>query len=189
MRRLGESVLSFIHWLRKPQRFIHKLQALTANQTLPRLNQLDELALYYGIEVAEMPLNSGVEGMATYVDGQPVILLRSDLTPFNRQFVLAHEMAHIQLHLTAATGREVFMSYVPGGDVDVEADTYAILCMMESLPPERVVTDGIKYVITNRNMTRRAWRVILYFSGYRLRIMLAQLIERTLLSPMVKGAI
>lgn len=187
MRGLNASILPLVDWLRRPERLVRKLQALSPNRTFPRLPQLDELARQSGIEVIEVPLNPGVEGVATYADGKPIILLRAGLVAFNRQFVLAHEMAHIHLHLTPVDNREILTAYAPGGNVDVEADTYAILCLMETLPLERILSDGIKYMMTNRNMPRRAFRVIRYFSGYRLRVTLAWILEQLLPPSMVKG--
>jgi Zn-dependent peptidase ImmA (M78 family) len=190
MRQLRRVLLSCVYRLRGPERFIHKLQAMTKTQVLPQLHQLDQLALQYGIEVIEMPLSPGVDGIATAIDGRLIIALRADLAPFNRQFVLAHEMGHACLHLAAADGGSVDLAaYVPGGDLDIEADTFAILCLMDTIPSDRLVQDGIKYMLTNPNMIRRAVRVLRYFSAYRLRIGMARLLECMLPADSAKGAV
>jgi Zn-dependent peptidase ImmA (M78 family) len=159
-------------------------------QPLPRLHQLDQLALQYGIEVIELPLSPGVDGIATSIDGKLIIALRAGLAPFNRQFVLAHEMGHACLHLAPTEGGSIDLgAYVPGGGLDIEADTFAILCLMDTIPSDRLVQDGIKYVLTNPNMIRRAVRVLRYFSVYRLRIRLARLLECILPAVTAKGAV
>ena len=71
----------------------------------------------------------------------------------------------------------------------MEADTFAILCLLDTIPPDRLVQDGIKYMLTNPNMSRRAFRVVRYFSAYRLKIMLASILERMLPSSAVKGVV
>lgn len=189
MNGITNRMADFAYRLRGPERFILKLRAMTSGRTFPCLHQLENLAAQYGIEVVEVEKKQGLEGFATIVNGTLAIGLCEGLAPFNRQFVLAHEMGHALLHLSL-TGKNIdFRAYVAGNDLEVEADTFAILCLMETIPSERLIQDGLKYMLTNRNMPRRAFRVIRYFSGYRLKIMLATVIERMLPASDLKGVV
>lgn len=189
MSELINRVADLAYRLRGPERFILKLRAMTAGRPFPGLHQLEDLAAQYGIEVVEVERKQGLEGFATIVNGTLAIGLCEGLAPFNRQFVLAHEMGHVLLHLSLNRRKIDFRAFVAGNDVEVEADTFAILCLMDTIPPERLIPDGLKYMLTNRNMLRRTFRVIRYFSGYRLRIMLANVLERMLPGAAVKGVI
>ena len=189
MSELINRVADLAYRLRGPERFILKLRDMTAGRSFPCLHQLDDLAAQYGIEVVEVEQKQGLEGFAMVVNGTLAIGLCKGLAPFNRQFVLAHEMGHVLLHLSLNGKKIDFRAFVVGNDVEVEADTFAILCLMGTIPPERLIQDGIKYMLTNRDMLRRTFRVVRYFSGYRLRILLANVLERMLPATAVKGVI
>ncbi len=187
MSDLINRVADLAYRLRGPERFILKLRDMTAGRSFPRLHQLEDLAAQYGIEVVEVGQKQGLEGFAMVVNDTLAIGLCQGLAPFTRQFVLAHEMGHVLLHLSINGKNIDSKAYVAGNDVEVEADTFAILCLMDTIPPERLIQDGIKYMLTNRDMLRRTFRVVRYFSGYRLRIMLANVLERMLPAAAVKG--
>jgi Zn-dependent peptidase ImmA (M78 family) len=188
MNGITNRVADFAYRLRGPERFILKLRAMTSGRTFPCLHQLEDLAAQYGIEVVEVEKKPGLEGFATIVNGTLAIGLSEGLEPFNRQFVLAHEMGHVLLHLSLNGKNVDFRAYVVGNDPEVEADTFAILCLMDTIPSDRLIQDGLKYMLTNRNMARRAFRVIRYFSGYRLKIVLATVLERMLPASTMRGA-
>lgn len=189
MSELINRVADLAYRLRGPERFILKLRNMTAGRPFPCLQHLEDLAVQYGIEVVEVQKKPGLEGLATVVNGTLAIALCKDLAPFTRQFVLAHEMGHVLLHLSLNGKKIDSRAFVEGNDAEVEADTFAILCLMDTIPPERLIQDGLKYMLTNRNMLRRTLRVIRYFSGYRLKIILATVLERMLPASAMKGAV
>jgi Zn-dependent peptidase ImmA (M78 family) len=187
MSKVTNQMVSFSMWLRRPERFVGKLQALYNGQSFPLMCDLEQLATRHGIEVIEWPLPPSVEGMTTWDEGQPVILLRHGLAPYNRRFVLAHELGHVFLHASHASGIEELTAYVPGGNMDVEADAFALVCLVQSLPDDGTLREGLKYMFTNHNMARRALRVIRYCSGYKLRILTAKVLDRLLFYSVEKG--
>ncbi|TXG86024.1 MAG: hypothetical protein E6R14_03575, partial [Thermomicrobiales bacterium] len=89
----------FIQWLRRPERFIQKLQAIYPHcQTLPFHNQ-EDAAAQQGVELLETTFSPKIEGITTRDDGQVIIVTRRGLSPLNRQFVIAHELGQVHLHL------------------------------------------------------------------------------------------
>lgn len=99
MKRVSGLLASFIQWLRRPERFIQKLQAIYPHcQTLPFHNQ-EDAAAQQGVELVETTFGPKIEGITTRDEGQVMIVLRRGLAPLNRQFVIAHELGHVHLHL------------------------------------------------------------------------------------------
>ena len=96
MRTVSGLLASFIYWLRRPERFIQKLQtAYSQCQTIPFHNQ-EEVAANQGVEVLETTFDPKIEGITTRDEGQVMIVLRRGLNPLNRQFVVGHELGHVQ---------------------------------------------------------------------------------------------
>lgn len=179
---------SFIHWLRRPERFIHKLQTVYSQcQTIP-FHQQEEAAANQGIEVLETTFGPKIDAIATRDEGQIMIVLRRGLNPLNRQFVIAHELGHVQLHLPEMGSAETQSS--PQNDHrDIEADAFALVCLVGSLPKERLASEVFLYALHNRGMAWRAFRVICYLSWYHQRIRLANMLERHLVGYVQRGTI
>ena len=173
MKTISGLLASFIHWLRRPERFIQKLQAVYPHcQTLPFHHQ-EEAAANQGVEVLETTFGPKIEGITTRDEGQVMIVLRRGLNPLNRQFVIAHELGHVHLHLPEMREPDTQLSLNRNDHRDIEADAFA---------PEVLL-----YVLNNRGMAWRAVRVICYVSWYHQRIRLANRLERALLGLQAKG--
>ena len=187
MNTVSGLLASFIHWLRRPERFIHKLQAIYPHcQTLPFHNQ-EEAAANQGVEVLETAFGPKIEGITTRDEGQVMIVLRRGLNPLNRQFVVAHELGHVQLHLPDMGDTDAHQSLPKDDHRDIEADAFAITWLVGSLPKERLAPEVLLYVLNNRGIAWRAFRVICYLSWYHQRIRLANMLERVLIGYLAKG--
>ena len=93
-----------------------------------------------------------------------MIVLRRGLNPLTRQFVVAHELGHVQLHLPEMDKTDAQPSLSPSDHRDIEADAFAITCLVGSLPKERLAHEVFLYALNNRGMAWRAFRVIRYSS-------------------------
>lgn len=187
MKTISGLLASFIHWLRRPERFIQKLQAVYPHcQTLPFHHQ-EEAAANQGVEVLETTFGPKIEGITTRDEGQVMIVLRRGLNPLNRQFVIAHELGHVHLHLPEMSEPDTQLSLNRNDHRDIEADAFALVWLMGSLPKERLAPEVLLYVLNNRGMAWRAVRVICYVSWYHQRIRLANRLERALLGLQAKG--
>jgi len=78
-------------------------------------------------------------------------------------------------------------SLAPNDHRDIEADAFALVWLMGSLPKERLERDVFPYVLNNREMAWRALRVIGYLAWYHPRIRLANWLERACLALQEKG--
>lgn len=116
-----------------------------------------------------------------------MIVLRRGLNPLNRQFVIAHELGHVHLHLPEMREPDTQLSLNRNDHRDIEADAFALVWLMGSLPKERLAPEVLLYVLNNRGMAWRAVRVICYVSWYHQRIRLANRLERALLGLQAKG--
>lgn len=187
MKTVSGLLASFIHWLRRPERFIQKLQAIyPLCRTVPFHNQ-EEAAANQGVEVLETTFGPRIEGITTRDEGQVMIVLRRGLNPLNRQFVVAHELGHVQLHLPEMRDTDTHLLLGQSDHRDIEADAYALVMLGGSLPTERLAPEVLLYVLNNRGMAWRAFRVVCYLSWYHQRIRLANRLERALSGLQAKG--
>ncbi|MCC6968298.1 MAG: ImmA/IrrE family metallo-endopeptidase [Nitrospira sp.] len=187
MKTVSGLLAALIQWLRRPERFIQKLQAVYPHcQTVPFHNQ-EEAAANQGVELLETSFGPKIEGITTRDEGQVMIVLRRGLNPLNRQFVIAHELGHVHLHLPDMRATDAQLSLDRADHRDIEADAFALVWLMGSLPKERLEAEVFLYVLNNRGMAWRALRVICYVAWYHQRIRLAKWLERALLSLQAKG--
>ena len=134
MKTLSGLLASFIQWLRRPERFIQKLQAIYPHcQTLPFHNQ-EDAAAQQGVELLETTFGPKIEGITTRDEGQVMIVLRRGLAPLNRQFVIAHELGHVHLHLPEMRETDAQLPPDSNDHRDIEADAFALVWLMGSLP-------------------------------------------------------
>lgn len=187
MKTVSGLLHSFIQWLRRPERFIQKLQAIYPHcHTLPFHNQ-EDAAAQQGVELLETTFSPKIEGITTRDDGQVIIVTRRGLSPLNRQFVIAHELGHVHLHLPDMKDTEEPALLTPNDHRDIEADAFALVWLIGSLPKERLEREVFLYVLNNREMAWRALRVIGYVAWYYQRIRLANWLERACLALQEKG--
>ena len=145
MKTASGLLASFILWLRRPERFIHKLQTVYSQcQTIP-FHKQEEAAANQRVEVLETTFGPRIEGITTRDEGQVMIVLRRGLNPLTRQFVVAHELGHVQLHLPEMEAAETHQSTSPNDHRDIEADAFALVCLIGSLPKERLAPEVFLY--------------------------------------------
>lgn len=179
---------SLVWRLRRPERFVQKLKAFMETQPVSSLAELEALVRNQGVEILHADLGPGVYGAATQCHGEPFIVLRPDLHPRHRELTLAHELGHVQLHLPGMSEMDARPLPTVGGIEDVEADTYAMACLMWKLPKQEELPRIAQYVRANPDMARRSWRMCCYFFLYRLRIAVANLLEALFIPRPLKGA-
>ncbi|MCS6290068.1 MAG: ImmA/IrrE family metallo-endopeptidase [Nitrospira sp.] len=187
MKGLPSLLASFIQWLRRPERFIHKLQSIYPKGQMVPFHQHEEMAGNQGVEVLETTFGPNIDGMTTRDGEQVMIVLRRGLNPLTRQFVVAHELGHVQLHLPEMNEVDAYRSTSPNDHRDIEADAFALVFLIGSLPKERLAHEVFLYVLNNRGLAWRAFRVICYLSWYKQRIHLANWLERHLVGFHAKG--
>lgn len=174
--------------LRRPERFVRQLKAFMETQPVGSLAELEALVRKQGVEILHADLAPGVYGAATQSHGEPLIVLHPDLHPRHREMTLAHELGHVQLHLPGITETDSGPLPTVGGIEDVEADVYAMACLLWNLPKQEELPRLAQYVRSNPDMARRSLRISRYFFLYRLRIWIANLLESVFLRQPAKGA-
>lgn len=187
MKMLICIISAFVRWLRRPQRLIQKLKAVYPRYAALPFHTQAEIAASQGVEIVETPLPPTIEG-ATTRDGEYVVMaIRQGLNPLNRQFVVAHELGHVHLHLPELQESDPHPATAQRDYRDIEADAYALALLVGSLPKERLAPEVLLYVLNTRGMAWRAFRVICYLAWYHERIRLANRLERALLGLEAEG--
>jgi hypothetical protein len=177
----AERVSAWVCWLRRPQKVIQAGKAFFAEHQVHTLADLERVVAESGIEIVPLDIDLTTDGAAVVEeDGARYILIKPYLHRLHREFTIAHEVGHHQLHLINQHPSDVQID--SGGIKDVEADCFLILCLGVTIQ-ENLRAQLWAYVRANPNMIRRPFLVLVYLAGYSTRLYLADRLERLFLSP------
>lgn len=103
-------------------------------------NDPEDLLGILGVRIESFPMY-GIRGLYKWLDGWPTVFVDSGLEYHDRQFVLAHELAHFLLHRGQ---NRVFLdrrTYLKTDRYEKEADLFAA-CFLHPFP-ESYFYDGV----------------------------------------------
>jgi Zn-dependent peptidase ImmA (M78 family) len=178
-------VVPVVAWLRRPVDLVAKANAFVQTYRITSLQELEALVPRLNLTVIPADLSPNTYGLTTRCNGETLIFMQPHLDRHHREFTLAHEIGHLQLHLQDE--RLVTESSISnpsiGGLKDVEADCFLFVCLVRCLPIEELP----KYVLANPNMISRSLGILRYVMFYRLRMVTADMLERFFVRTNAKG--
>ena len=117
----------------------------------------------HGVAVSYVSLHDGMDGVCTWFDDRPMILINRRFTCVRRRFDLAHELAHLILHRNAPDEeqqkREVLKK------METDAHRFASAFLM----PEKTISEEVYGIdIPSLTQVKKRWKVSIAAIIYRL---------------------
>jgi len=171
-------VLSWSTVLRRPWQRLQTAQRLIEDFGIHSLDGIDRIAEQLGFAIEYVDLPKKVGGFVLPLEGQaPVIVINPDRSPLYQRYTIAHELAHCLFHVHPHR-------VVSGRYADLEADSFAFICLSLSVPSERHLA---VFALHNLDLAWRMLSILAYIQvGHRLN-RLADWLTNCLATPHPKG--